>query len=659
MLHLTLLPIVFASAHFIIFFAILGRAVASLSDNGRIATLNNISYYISGAPVAQLSTPSSHVLQDKFPNEELFALTVIHDEARSAEEYNSTLGAFRHEDDVFQDGFLQAVHLSRSEASDTSTEELGACASFSQETYGTKLFMAMGTNITGAVSAALSATIPSGPYFVSTATGSIFKAYRLYRDDYVAFTQPVVSDERDGFLSLSATSGDLMTRSIAVPSRLYSTPSASQPLAGLRFAVKDIFHVKGVKTSGGSRAYYETYSIQNTTAPSVQRLLDLGAILVGKTGTAQFANGDRPTADWVDVHCPFNPRGDGYQQPSGSSTGSAVAVAAYDWLEMAVGSDTGGSMRSPARVNGVYGNRPSTGAVSMDGVLPLSPHLDTAGLFTRSAALWSTVTRHWYNNNTSNFSAPYPRSIYISSDSTAGSVPAALALFDAFVGRLAHFLNTTHTDTIDVRQRWADSANTTVPLDHLLNTTYAVLTSVDQHTLLGAPLIADHAALHSGARPFINPNPRTRWAWGQQLTATDPSAYASAVRNMTLFRTWWRDSIIRPSVATCSEGLYVYLRATGAASYRDEYFEPSTAPPLGFADWTIAGYVGAPEVVVPVGEVEYESQVTGRTEWLPVMAMVQAGRGCDGMLAGLVGEMEGKGVVRGVRAGKRLYGGEV
>ncbi|KAK0664263.1 Amidase 1 [Lasiodiplodia hormozganensis] len=653
MLHLIRLPFDLASTRFIFFFTILGCAAASLSDNGRTATLNDISYYISGVPVAQLSTPSSHALQDKFPNDDLVTLTVILAEAGSVEEYNSTLSNFRQEDDVFQDGFLQAVYIS-----DVSAEALGACASFSQENYGTKLFMATGTNVTGAVSAALNTTIPSGPYFVSTATGNIFKAYRLYRDDHLAFTQPVISDERDGFLPLPATTGDLMTRSIAVPSRLYTTPSASQPLAGLRFAVKDIFHVKGVKTSGGSRAYYSTYGVQNTTAPSVQRLLDLGAVLVGKTGTAQFANGDRPTADWVDVHCPFNPRGDGYQQPSGSSTGSAVAVAAYAWLDAAVGSDTGGSMRSPARLNGVFGNRPSTGAVSMDSVLPLSPHLDTAGLFTRSGALWANVTRHWYGGgDTTNFSA-YPRSIYISSDSRDGSVPEALALFDAFVDRLARFLNATSTDIVDVRQRWADSSNSTVPLDHLLNTTYAILTAVDQYNLLGAPLIADHAALHSGARPFINPNPRTRWAWGQQLTAADPSAYAAAVRNMSAFRAWWGSTVIRPSAATCSEGLYVYLRASGTASYRDEYFELSAAPPLGFADWTIAGWAGAPEVVVPVGEVEYESEVTGRTEWLPVMATVQAGRGCDGMLAGLVGEMGGRGVARGVRAGKRLFGEE-
>jgi hypothetical protein len=72
--------------------------------------------------------------------------------------------------------------------------------------------------------------------------------------------------------------------------------------------VKDIFHVKGLRTSGGNRAYYSLYEERNTTGPAIQSLIDQGAVFVGKMGTVQFANGDSPTADWVDLHCPFNPR---------------------------------------------------------------------------------------------------------------------------------------------------------------------------------------------------------------------------------------------------------------------------------------------------------------------------------------------------------------
>lgn len=118
-----------------------------------------------------------------------------------------------------------------------------------------------------------------------------------------------------------------MTKSVAVPSRLYYTPTAEKPLSGvslsekkkthgtrltnsaqLRLGVKDIFDLKGLRTSGGNRAFHDLYPPRNATAPAVKRLIDRGVIIVGKMGTVQFANGDNPTADWVDFHCPFNPR---------------------------------------------------------------------------------------------------------------------------------------------------------------------------------------------------------------------------------------------------------------------------------------------------------------------------------------------------------------
>lgn len=66
----------------------------------------------------------------------------------------------------------------------------------------------------------------------------------------------------------------------------------------------------------------------------------MGAVLIGKTKTAQFGDGDVLTADWIEGSCPWNPRGDGYLISSGSSAGSAVAVSAYDWIDFAVGTDS-------------------------------------------------------------------------------------------------------------------------------------------------------------------------------------------------------------------------------------------------------------------------------------------------------------------------------
>jgi len=66
--------------------------------------------------------------------------------------------------------------------------------------------------------------------------------------------------------------------------------------------------------------------------------IDLGGVIVGKFKTAQFAAGENPW-NWIDVHYPFNPRGDGYLTCSGSSSGGGCAIAAYDWLDFAVGTE--------------------------------------------------------------------------------------------------------------------------------------------------------------------------------------------------------------------------------------------------------------------------------------------------------------------------------
>lgn len=134
---------------------------------------------------------------------------------------------------------------------------------------------------------------------------------------------------------------------VAVPSRLRYTKSLEKPYAGVRLAVKDIMHLKGLKTTGGSRAYTELYGVREESADIIDRLLGLGFVIVGKSKTTQFADSEWPTCDYIDFHGPFNPRGDGYLTPSGSSSGSATAVAAYEWLDFALGTDSERVATSP------------------------------------------------------------------------------------------------------------------------------------------------------------------------------------------------------------------------------------------------------------------------------------------------------------------------
>jgi amidase len=161
------------------------------------------------------------------------------------------------------------------------------------------------------------------------------------------------------------------------------------PLAGLTFGAKDIFDIAGHRTGFGSPDWFATHTAAVRTAPTVQRLLDAGAEMIGKTHTDELTyslNGEN-----AHYGTPVNVNAAG-RIPGGSSSGSAAAVAA-GLCDFALGSDTGGSVRAPASYCGVYGIRPTHGRVSLEGACPLARSFDTAGWFARDAALLERVGR--------------------------------------------------------------------------------------------------------------------------------------------------------------------------------------------------------------------------------------------------------------------------
>jgi Asp-tRNA(Asn)/Glu-tRNA(Gln) amidotransferase A subunit family amidase len=125
----------------------------------------------------------------------------------------------------------------------------------------------------------------------------------------------------------------------ALRSRLKTLAKSDLPLAGLRVVVKDNIDMKGMKTGVGNQAFYDTYPERSESAECVQKLVELGVSIVGKAKMTSFANWEEPI-EYVDYQAPWNPRGDRYQSPGGSSSGSAAAVAAYNWLDAAVGTDS-------------------------------------------------------------------------------------------------------------------------------------------------------------------------------------------------------------------------------------------------------------------------------------------------------------------------------
>jgi amidase len=164
-------------------------------------------------------------------------------------------------------------------------------------------------------------------------------------------------------------------------------PLGSGRLSGLSFAVKDLFDVAGVVTTYGNPDWAATHAPAVATAPVVLSLLQAGARLTGKTKTQELAYGLTGENPWHGT--PMNPRAKD-RFPGGSSCGSAAAVAA-GLVDFALGSDTGGSVRIPASYCGLYGIRPSHGAIGLAGACALAPSFDTCGWFTRTASLLAGV----------------------------------------------------------------------------------------------------------------------------------------------------------------------------------------------------------------------------------------------------------------------------
>lgn len=157
---------------------------------------------------------------------------------------------------------------------------------------------------------------------------------------------------------------------------------ASGPLAGLTFAVKDIFDVAGYPTSCGNPIKLAESGIKTEHAQAVAQLLAAGAEFAGKVQTDELAwslIGRNPHFGPV-----VNPAAPD-RITGGSSSGSAAVVAA-GLADIALGSDTGGSVRGPASFCGVWGLRPTWGRASLAGCMPLVPSFDTCGLFAQQGA---------------------------------------------------------------------------------------------------------------------------------------------------------------------------------------------------------------------------------------------------------------------------------
>ncbi|KAM0229032.1 hypothetical protein ACHAPO_010311 [Fusarium lateritium] len=621
---------------------ILAASVAAqvLRPQGVSLNLDGIDYFVS--PTGQGKLPANTIQSVKSSNAFAFVPVTVVSSKVVHNDLRKLFSDWRQKDDVWQPGFLQAVVLSNTPN----------CKSKDTSFHG---------DIHSIVSCLDSARhVHSGPYFLNTNSGELHRAYRLYDDFSGTFMESLLQLPDGTFQTLSSHARSSSSLTIGVPSRLYFTRTKDKPLAGVRVGVKDLYDLAGVKSSRGNRAWYNLYPAANKTAPAIQNLIDAGAVIVGTQKLSQFANGENPTADWVSYHAPFNPRGDGYQDPSSSSSGSGASVASYEWLDLAVGSDTGGSIRGPAGNTGVFGNRPTHGLVSLEHVMPLSPTMDTAGFLARDPYIWGAAQAAMYGVNYTTYTEKkmtYPKTIY-ALNFPANNTPNG-AILHRFANDLADYLDT-HVTEYDIDKHWNHTGPKAVrdlPLTDFLNLTYSALITKEQISLLKKPFFKDYAAAHDGRTPYIDPSPRVRWAWGE---SQPDSILDDAKKNKTLFMDWFNEEVLPKDKdpKKCSSAILLNPDSSGTLGRRDIYRDPPKVP-FGWSLSEMSIFSEAPDSVYPLGEVSSFSEITNHNESLPVTVDIMVARGCDGLLPRLAQDLVKIGVLEIPKTGRSMAGGAV
>ncbi|NVK27388.1 MAG: amidase [Flavobacteriia bacterium] len=367
---------------------------------------------------------------------------------------------------------------------------------------------------------------------------------------------------QDPFLTLdSASSGTAYSDSSPVDPAL--------PLSGLRLAVKDLFHMAGLPTSAGNPTWLATHPIPTKTASSVSALLNQGAIFSGKTITDELAyslNGQN-----IHYGTPSNPVTLN-RLPGGSSSGSAVAVAA-DLVDIGLGTDTGGSIRVPASYNGLFGLRPTHGVIPVDNMVALAPSFDTVGWLTRDLdTLAKTASVLLKSKPPKRFN----------------NILIAKNLID----------QVEHVEEINAQlQTWRDQGRL-VKASSIVIDTKAWKTSETFRTLQGAEIWHEHGKWIKSlenlegvdASAVFAPDIQSRFDWSKSISAAD---VATAQQQRQRFVDWLEQEI---------EGAVLIIPTTpGLAPLFDAAEDELAAYRNQLMDITaIAGLAGLPQLHLPV-----------------------------------------------------------
>ncbi len=344
----------------------------------------------------------------------------------------------------------------------------------------------------------------------------------------------------------------------------------SGPLAGLTFAVKDIYDVAGYPTGCGSPEKTAEDPVPTAHAACVAKLLDAGAAFVGKTHTAELAF----SIDGRNEHygTPLNPAAPG-RVPGGSSSGSAAAVAA-GLVDFALGSDTGGSVRGPASFCGVIGLRPTFGRIDIAGTMPLAQTFDTVGWFARAIDVYARVGAVLLGDDGDG--PPLVRMVVADDARAWFAAENDVAVLDAAVARVAAHV------TSDGAVKVAEGEG--------LERWYAAY-----RILQGYQAWQNHGPWIESRKPQLNPAVATRFAAARAVTR---EAYDEALIARARYARRVADLV-------GNDGIIVLPTMPGIAppmESSEDAFERFRGHAVGMM--SIAGHAGFPQISLPLMSVE-------------------------------------------------------
>ncbi|KAG6019521.1 hypothetical protein E4U40_006962 [Claviceps sp. LM458 group G5] len=468
--------------------------------------------------------------------------------------------------------------------------------------------------------------LPAGPYILHGP--NLHQAWRIYNDTLNAFAVGVYPDDVDDFdvfntlqLPDDNASGSAL---IPVPSKLYHTvPPVNAPLRGFRFTVPDSMPLKGVPTSISSASWNELHNgTADTTAAFAKRLVDLGAVIVGKTKSSQFGSG----REWTDTAAPKNPREDGSQDAAGGSTGAGSVVAGYDWLRASTGIDAIGQTLETAAAQGLFALRTSPGRLPFDGLQSSPPISNTMSIFGIDLhQLFRDATAIVHQ---SLYSPPitFPKRLI--------SVTDLDSAHNGREGRQRHFLRAVEAflgvqaKQVSLERLWRSKPPVEAKGRSLQNyMRKAPFFSFCYEFYHQYDVFRREYWTAFGRQPAVEPTVAHQWNVGKNVSEGEYEDYQERI---AVFRSWFSKNVMPLDEAGDAVLLLPYT------TRGPRYTAPEPKTVTGVTTQLLGPLLGAPQVIAPFAQYPYKSNISHQVEYHAIHATLIGANGSDTMLVKLL-----------------------